>query len=93
MPVDAPIPAEAREIIRRQAQVELLARLVNAQLVPLAKGIETGFECKRSSRAESPYRQVRDALEPLLIDPSAPKFRQSDGTVGPATRPVTNAPA
>lgn len=49
-----------------QGRLKALATLVRAGKSPLAEGIELVFDVKRSGKADSPYGQIRKALDPLL---------------------------
>jgi uncharacterized membrane protein len=61
------IPEEARDIIRFQAKIEVLAELIKAGDVSnKAMGIEHAFKCSRTSREDSVYQKARRALDPLL---------------------------
>lgn len=85
------IPAEAREIIRLQAQAEVLARLIKAGLIGQTAAIEKGLECSRSSRADSRYQQALVLIKPLLVD--EPQFWGEGATRVPASRPVSGGDA
>jgi hypothetical protein len=69
-------------------RVALLAQLYQAGIVTnLARAIEKGFNCSRSSKDDSTYQRVRKALDKHLQ--KGPQFVQDDGTIGPATYPVS----
>ena len=69
------LPEEAREIVRFQAKIEVLADLIkDGQVSNMAKGIEKGLHCSRSGKEDSTYQRARRALEPLVKP--APQYRQ-----------------
>lgn len=69
------LPEEAREIIRFQAKVEVLADLLaDGQLSNKAKAIERTFHCARSGKPDSLYARVNRALEPMTMKPRFPEL-------------------
>lgn len=85
----APIPPEARDIIRatavEQGKAQAVAALLKSgKLTDKAEAIEQVFQCKRNSRPGSTYMQARALVEPLLAvekypgrTPEQEEFRKS----------------
>jgi hypothetical protein len=56
------LPEEIREIMRFQAKVEAVERVIKSGKMGQAEAVETIFECKRSGRPESVYARAVKAL-------------------------------
>lgn len=67
--VAAPIPTEARDIIRMQAKAEAVAKLIrSAKMTNKAEAIELIFECSRSGREGSMYKRAQALVDAILAE-------------------------